>query len=125
MINIIDTQADEPGFPATKGAQVFIVDFSAPSVSNPAALEGKGKCSIVVRIESEDILSILNAAEPAKTSETFSEALAKQTALLAIEKDLPDAFELSLSAEQIDCIPAQFENRLPDFCMNGNKAWLV
>jgi len=31
----------------------------------------------------------------------------------------------SLSAEQIDHIPAELENRLPDICVNGNNAWLV
>jgi hypothetical protein len=33
--------------------------------------------------------------------------------------------EPSLSAEQIDHIPDEFEDRLPDYCVNGNNAWLV
>jgi hypothetical protein len=56
-----------------------------------------------------------------------AEALAQQTAFLVIEKDFPNGVEpsLSLSAEQIDHIPAEFENRLPNVCVNGNNAWLV
>jgi hypothetical protein len=44
---------------------------------------------------------------------------------VAIEKDFPNGVEPSLSAEQIDHIPDEFENRLPDFCVNENNAWLV
>jgi hypothetical protein len=42
-----------------------------------------------------------------------------------LKKDIPAGAELSLSAKQIDCIPPEIENRIPDFYMNGNKAWLV
>ena len=63
--------------------------------------------------------------EPARATKTFVEALAQQTAFLAIEKDFPNGVEPSLSVEQIDHIPAEFEHRLPDLCVNGNNAWLV
>jgi hypothetical protein len=45
--------------------------------------------------------------------------------VISFEKDFPNGVEPSLSAEQIDYVPDEFENRLPDFCVNGNKAWLV
>jgi hypothetical protein len=45
--------------------------------------------------------------------------------LCTIEKDIPSGVELPLSAKQIDQIPPEIENRLPDFYMNRNKAWLV
>jgi hypothetical protein len=75
----------------------------------------------------EDALFALSAMEPERATRTFAEALAQQTAFLVIEKDFPNGVEpsLSLSAEQIDHIPAEFENRLPNVCVNGNNAWLV
>jgi hypothetical protein len=51
--------------------------------------------------------------------------MAKWTALSVLEKDIPTGVELPLSAKQLDRLPPEIENRLPDFCMNGNKAWLV
>jgi hypothetical protein len=50
-----------------------------------------------------------------------AEALAKRIALSAVEKDIPAGVELSLSATQIDCIPPEIENRVPDFFMEGNN----
>jgi hypothetical protein len=44
---------------------------------------------------------------------------------LTVEKDFPNGFELSLSAKQIDEIPAEVENRIPSLCVNGNDAWLL
>jgi len=123
----VESQGDDSYFSASKGAGTFVlvIDFSDPRANGPAASAGKGSHSIVVRIEPEDALFTLSAMEPAKETKTFAEALAKQTAFLAIEKDFPNGVKPSLSAEQIDHIPAEFENRLPDLCVNGNNAWLV
>jgi hypothetical protein len=104
---------------------LFAVDFADPGALAPTALGGSTKRSIVVRIEPQDVLFILSATEPEKATATFAEAMAKRMALSALEKDIPTGFELPLSARQLDSIPPEIENRLPDFCMNGNKAWLV
>jgi hypothetical protein len=123
----MENQVDDSYFSASKGPGpfVFVIDFSDPRAIEPAASAGKGRHSIVVRIEPEDALFTLSAMEPETATRTFAEALAQQTAFLAIEKDFPNGVEPSLSAEQIDHIPAEFENRLPDLCVNGNNAWLV
>jgi hypothetical protein len=127
MINIIDSQLDDSHFsvPKERPGVFFMIDFGAPQFSGSVSCGEKRKYSFIVRVEREDLPFILGPVEAEGSAETFAEALAKRTALLAIEKDLPDAFELSLSAQQIDCIPAEFENRLPDFCINGNNAWLI
>jgi hypothetical protein len=104
---------------------LFAVDFADPGALAPTALGGSTKRSIVVRIEPQDVLFILSATEPEKATATFAEAMAKRTALSALEKDIPTGVELPLSAKQLDSIPPEIENRLPDFCMNGNKAWLI
>ena len=101
---------------------VFVIDFSDPRGIEPAASEGKG--SIVVRIEAEDVLFTLGATEPKRATTAFAKALAQQIALLAIEKYFPNGVEPSLSSRQIDHLPVEFENRLPDVCVNGNTVWL-
>ncbi len=111
-----------PGVPQSI---LFAVDLSDPGALGPTALGGSTKRSVVVRIEPQDALFILSATEPEKATATFAEAIAKRTALSALEKDIPTGVELPLSAKQLDRIPPEIENRLPDFCMNGNKAWLV
>ena len=103
---------------------VFAIDFSDPGKVTPFP-GGNYHQSIVVRIEPQDVLFILSATEPEGATRSFAEALAKQTALSAIEKDIPVGVELTLSAKEIDRVPPEIENRLPDFWMNGNKAWLV
>ena len=120
-------QVDDSYFSASKrpGAFVFVIDFNDPRAIESAASAGKCRHSIVIRIEPEDVLFTLSAMEPERATRTFAEALAQQTEFLAIEKDFPNGVEPSLSAEQIDHIPAEFENRLPDLCVNGNNAWLV
>jgi hypothetical protein len=120
----MESQGDDSYFSASKGRGPFVF-VSDPRAIGPAASAGKGSHSIVVRIEPEDALFTLSAMESARATKTFVEALAQQTAFLAIEKDFPNGVEPSLSAEQIDHIPAEFENRLPDLCVNGNNAWLV
>jgi hypothetical protein len=57
----------------------------------------------------------ISVMDPERATRTFAEALAQQVAFLAIEKELPNGVEPSLSAEQIDHIPAEFENRLRTF----------
>lgn len=104
---------------------VFTIDFRDAGALTPSTLEGNHRHSIVVRVEPQDVLFILSAGEQERATRTFAEALAKCTALSAIEKDIPSGVELSLSAKQIDRVPPEVENRLPDFCMNGNKAWVV
>jgi hypothetical protein len=104
---------------------VFVIDFSDPRAIEPAAFAGKCRHSIVVRIEVEDDLFAFSAAEPERATRTFAEVLAQQTALLAIEKDFPNGVEPCFSAKQIDHLPPEFDNRLADFCVNGNNAWLV
>ncbi len=110
--------------PKGTGPFVFVIDFSDPR-AEPSSSAGKGRHSIVVQIEPEDGLFTLSATEPERATRSFAEALAQQTAFLAVEKDFPNGLEPSLSAEQIDHIPAEFENRLPDLCVNGNNACLV
>ena len=123
----METRVDDSYFSSSKGSGsfVFVIDCSDPRAIEPPASAGKCRPSIVVRIELEDALFTLSAMEPERATRTFAEALAKQTAFLAIEKDFPNGVEPSLSAEQIDHIPAEFENRLPDLCVNRNNAWLV
>ena len=123
----METQVDDSYFSNSKGSGsfVFVIEFSDPRAIEPTASAGKCRPSIVVRIELADALFALSAMEPERATRAFAEALAKQTAFLAIEKDFPNGVEPSLFAEQIDHIPAEFENRLPDLCVNGNNAWLV
>jgi hypothetical protein len=99
---------------------VFAIETASPSA--PA---GSRRQAIVVRIEPQDLLFILSTPEPESATRTFAEALAKRTALSALEKDMPSGVELSLSARQIDRVPPEIEDRLPDFWMNGNKAWVL
>jgi hypothetical protein len=119
------TQVDDSYFSKGPGVFVFVIDFNDPRAIESAASAGKCRHSIVVRIEPEDVLFTLGAMEPERATRTFAEALAQQTAFLAIEKDFPNGVEPSLFAEQIDHIPVEFENRLPDLCVNANNAWLV
>ncbi len=118
MIRILPLQKDPAPF-------VFVIDFCDPRAIEPAAPAGKGTHSIVVQIEPEDAFFTLSVMDPERATITFAEALAQQTAFFAIEKEFPSGVEPSLSVEQIDHIPAEFENRLPDLCVNGNTAWLV
>ena len=123
----METRADHSPF-KTSGipkSLLFAVDYSDPGALAPTALGGQAKRSIVVRIEPQDMLFVLSSTEPEKATATFAEALAKRTALSALEKDLPTGVELPLSAKQLDEIPPELEDRAPDFYMNGNKAWLV
>ena len=121
----MESQADDSSFSKGPGPFVFVIDFSDPRAIEPAAPAGKGTHSIVVQIEPEDVVFTLSVMDPERATRTFAEALAQQTAFLAIEKEFPNGVEPSLSAEQIDHIPAEFENRLPDLCVNGHTAWLV
>jgi hypothetical protein len=129
MTNTMNALLDDSHFCARKEIPptLFMIDFSAPQFSESVSFGEKRNYSFIVRVEPEDasFTFILSPPEVEGVAETFAEALAKRTVLLAIEKDLPNAFELVLSAQQIDRIPDEFENRLPDFCMNGNKAWMV
>jgi hypothetical protein len=102
----------------------FSIDLGEPRALASIAEGGTSRRSILVRIEPQEVLCILSATEPERVTRTFAEALAKRTALSAIEKDIPTGVELSLSAKQIDHLPADIENRIPDFYMNGNMAWL-
>jgi len=123
----MESHVDDSYFSASKGPGpfVFVVDFSDPKAIELAASAGKGRHSIVVQIEPEDALFALSAMEPERATRTVAEALAQETAFLVIEKDFPNGVEPFLSAEQIDHIPAEFENRLPNLCVNGNNAWVV
>lgn len=109
----------------TPGTFVFVIDFCNPGAGEPTASAGKDRHAIVVRVEPEFPLFTLSATELERATRTFAEALAQEIAFLIIEKDFPNGVEPSLSAEQIDHIPAEFENRVPDLCVNGNNAWLV
>jgi hypothetical protein len=119
-------ETNHSGFSASPSSQpvVFSIDFSDPGKIVPS-FPGGYRQSIVVRIEPQDVLFILSATDPEGATRSFAEALAKRTALSAIEKDVPLGLELTLSAKQIDRVPPEIENRLPDFFMNGNNAWLV
>jgi hypothetical protein len=100
---------------------VFSIEFADHrAIENPASA---GKGSIVVRIDDVPVTFGATGLESATTS--FAETLAQQTAILAIEKDFPYGVEPSLSTRQIDHLPVELETRLPDLCVNGNKAWLV
>jgi hypothetical protein len=123
----METHADHSPFktPGIPKSLLFAVDYSDPGTLAPTTLGGNVKRSVVVRLEPQDMLFILSSTEPEKATATFAEALAKRTALSALEKDLPTGVELPLSAKQLDVIPPELEDRAPDFYMNGNKAWLV
>jgi hypothetical protein len=123
----MESQGNDSSSSASKesGTFAFIIDFSDPGAIEPGASAGEARHSMVVRVESEDVLFPLSAMEPETATRSLAESLAQQTAFLAIEKDFPNGVEPSLSAEQIDHIPDEFENRLPDYCVNGNNAWLV
>ena len=123
----MESQGNDSPSSASKESDTFafIIDFSDPMAIEPAASTGEARHSMVVRVEAGDVLFALSAMEPETATSSLAESLAQQTAFLAIEKDFPDGVEPSLSAEQIDHIPDEFENRLPDYCVNGNNAWLV
>jgi hypothetical protein len=125
--NTMETHADHSLLKTSGIPQsiLFSVDCGEPGAPAPTALGGSTKKrSIVVRIEPQDVLFILSATEPEQATATFAEAVAKRTAWSALEKDIPVGIEIPLSAKQLDRVPPEIENRLPDFCMNGNKAWL-
>lgn len=113
-------------FPQTLQSQqfVFMVHLTACGPTQPFAFAEKGRLSIVV-MELEDVGFKLSPPEPESAKENFAECLAQQIALMAVEKDLPRGIELSLSAKRIDEIPPECENRLPDFCVEGNDVWFV
>ena len=71
------------------GPFVFVIDFRDPRAIEPAAPAGKGTHSIVVQIEPEDAFFTLSVMDPERATRTFAEALAQQTAFLAIEKSFP------------------------------------
>ena len=121
----METPSDHSHFSASGVAQpiAFSIDLGEPRALALIALGGTSR-SILVRIEHQEVLCILSATEPERVTRTFTEALAKRTALSAIEKDIPTGVELSISATQIDHLPPDIENRIPDFYMNGNMAWL-
>lgn len=123
----MESQGNDSSSAASKesGRFAFIIDFSDPRAIEPTASAGETRHSMVVRVEAEDVLFALSAMESETVTKSLAESLAQQTAFLAIEKDFPNGVEPSLSAEQIDHIPDEFENRLPDYCVNGNNAWLV
>lgn len=101
-----------------------MVHLIARGPTQPCTSAEKGRLSIVV-IELEEVGFKLSPAEPENAKENFAECLAQQIALMAVEKDLPRGIELSLSARRIDPIPPECENRLPDFCVDGNDVWFV
>ena len=123
----METQFDCSLFSASEASQAlaFAIEYDDPA--RPAQTPDKENYmnSIVVRIEPQDVLFILSATKPEIATRSFAEALARRTALSAIEKDIPAGVELALSARQLDQIPPEIENRLPDFYMDGNRAWLV
>ena len=121
----METELGKSSAPKASQPVVYAIDFGDPGAVALTDPEASRRRSIIVRIEPENVLFILTATEPERATRSFAEALAKQTALCAIEKDIPSGVELSLSAKQIDQIPPEIENRLPDFYMNGNNAWLV
>ena len=127
MVQTTKSQAGNSYFTGLKRTQpfIFVIDYDDSPETDLDVSPGKGRRSIVVRIESVDISFSLSAREPEGATGAFAEALAYQIALSAIEKDFPSGVNLSLSAKLIDNIPTEFENRLPSFCMNGNNAWLV
>jgi hypothetical protein len=120
----METQFDCSLFSTSEASQAmaFAIEYNDPAQT---ANGETYMSSIVVRIEPQDVLFILNATEPERATRSFAEALARSTALSAIEKDIPAGIELALSARQLDQIPPEIENRLPDFYMDGNRAWLV
>lgn len=123
----METQFDPTLVSALHSSQAvnFAIEYNNPGRLEQTAAEGSHRHSIVVRVEPQDVLFILSATEPERATRSFAEALAKRTALSAIEKDVPAGFELALSARQIEQIPPEIEERLPDFYMNGNRAWMV
>jgi hypothetical protein len=123
----METQFDRSLFSASEASQTvaFAIEYNDPARPAQSPDEGNHMNSILVRIEPQDVLFILSATEPENATRSFAEALARRTALSAIEKDIPAGVELALSARELDQIPPEIENRLPDFYMNGNRAWLV
>ena len=123
----METQFDHSLFSTSEASQAvaFAIEYHDPARPAQTADGENYMNSILVRIEPQDVLFILSATEPEMATRSFAEALARRTALSAIEKDIPDGVELALSARQLDQIPPEIENRLPDFYMDGNRAWLV
>jgi hypothetical protein len=79
----------------------------------------------VVRIQLEEVGFTLGATRTESATGEFSEIFAQQVARLTVEKDFPEGMEPAHSVEQLEHIPWELENRLPDFCVDGNEAWLV
>jgi hypothetical protein len=103
---------------------VFVIQLVDPGLAKPVAFAETAGMSAVVRIEHEEVGFTFTGAQTERAA-VFAESWARQVALLAIEKDFPEGIGPSLSAKQIDSIPPEFENRLPNFCVNGNEVWLV
>jgi hypothetical protein len=120
----METNNLNPSAAAAPQPIVFAIGLSEPQTATPSAPAGN-RHVIVVRIEPQNLLFILGTPDPERATRIFAEALAKRTALSAVEKDMPSGVELSLSARQIDRVPPEIEDRLPDFWMNGNKAWVL
>jgi hypothetical protein len=122
----METNVASPRFANSPVRQsiLFAIDLNFPHPVEEDAREGGHRYSIFVRIESEEVLFVSNAIEVERTG-TYAQALAEHIAFSAIEKDVPSGVEFSLSAKQIDCIPPELEGRVPNFCMDGNDAWLI
>jgi hypothetical protein len=103
---------------------IFLVHLVIRGATRPVVFAEKGRLSIVV-IELEEVGFKLRPAEPEIAKDNIAESLARQIALMAVEKDLPRGIELSFSAKRIDQIPPECENRLPDFWVDGNDVWFV
>jgi hypothetical protein len=93
----MESQGNDSSFSASKesGTFAFIIDFSDPRAIGPAASAGEARHSMVVRVESEDVLFALTAMEPETATRSLAESLAQQTAFLAIEKDFPNGVKPS------------------------------
>ena len=128
MMKLMESQVADSYFSASKRPRslVFMIDFTDPRAIEPVTSEGRSNQSIVVRIEEPEYVHFAwTVAEATGATGTFAEALARQTAFLAIEKDFPNGVEPALSAQQIDHMPPEYEDRLPDLCVNGNNVWFV
>ena len=122
----MDTQFDCSLFSASEASQAlaFAIEYHDPARLAQTPDKGNYMNSIVVRIEPQDVLFILSATEPEMATRSFAEALARRTALSAIEKDIPAGVELALSARQLDQIPPRSKIGYRIFIWTGiERGW--
>ena len=98
------------------GPLTFRIDFAYRQTRAAGDFTKQGRRSIIVRLQLEEGFCPATVIDPEESATLFAESMAQQVALLAVEKDFADGFVFSPTISEIDELPAEIENRLPDLC---------